>query len=621
MCGIVGIVRPGQNDPVPDLEDALKILKHRGPDDSGIWSDIVWKDQRSYSIGLGHTRLSIIDLSERGHQPMAGMDNLIIILNGEIYNYLELKKQLSDSGYQFKTDTDTEVALNAFHCWGEKCVERFIGMWAIAVWDGKQLFLSRDRLGKKPLYYHFNSDTGFLAFASEIKAFKEIRGVPWQPDERTVYRYLAFGEMEREGATFYSGIKELSPGCSMSFSPGQKQITPCQFWSISDDQIDIDEREAILKTSELLYDSVRLRLRSDAPIGLSLSGGLDSSILLAIVNELGSDSVPVFTAGYKESGYNETEFIHIANDYFNCQPYFTKTGAENFVNDFEKLIYHLDQPSKLPGPYSQWRVAELAGNHVKVLIDGQGADELAGGYMYFLPVMWKNSSVRNKIKQLPDLIATIFANRHMFSQYPLSVIWERISGKRGFQKDLPLQKQWRSNFTAERPEWENIININDMIRKSIVSTSLPALLRYGDRNTMAFGVENRCPFLDHRLVEFVASLPANMKIRNGTTKWIFRTIARGRIPDKIFKRRLKMGFPTPVGEWLRNQLRITARQWLRSYEDFDHFSSWVDSKDVLSIFDEHASGKRDHHALLWRILSVGAWLKNCRFGSNLVKKY
>jgi len=609
MCGIVGIIRPGKNDPVPEIKNALKILQHRGPDDNGVWSDIAVQDQIAYSIGLGHARLSIIDLSERGHQPMVGIDGLIIILNGEIYNYLELKNELSDSGYAFTTNTDTEVVLNAFHCWGEQCVERFIGMWAFAIWNGRQLFLSRDRLGKKPFYYHHNETTGFMAFASEIKALKVIEGVPWQPDERTVFRYLAFGEMEREGATFFSGIKELLPGCSLTFLPGQKQFAPRRFWKISDDEIDIDEREAVLKTSELLHDSVRLRLRSDAPLGLSLSGGLDSSMLLAVINELGIDSVPVFTAGYQEPGYNETRYIHMANDYFSCKPHFTETGIDHFVNDFEKLIYHLDQPSKLPGPYSQWRVAELAGNHVKVLIDGQGADELAGGYMYFLPVMWKNSSVRQKIKQFPDLMLTILANRHMFTQYPLSAIWERVRGKGRSNQYLPLQEQWRSDFISERPEWEIVSDINDMIRKSITSTSLPALLRYGDRNTMAFGVENRCPFLDHRLVEFVASLPADMKIRNGTTKWIFRVIAKGRIPDKIFKRRLKMGFPTPVGEWLRNNLSVSARQWLVSYNDFDNFSRWVDSSKVLSIFDEHTSGKKDHQALLWRILSIGAWVK------------
>jgi len=613
MCGIVGIVRPGKNDPAPELKNALKILQHRGPDDNGVWSNIALQDRAPYSIGLGHARLSIIDLSTRGHQPMVGVDGLIIILNGEIYNYLELKSELSDLGYEFKTDTDTEVALNAFHCWGEKCVDHFIGMWAIAIWGGKQLFLSRDRLGKKPLYYYHDENTGFLAFTSEIKAFREIKGVPCQPDERTVYRYLAFGEMEREGATFYSGIKELLPGCSLVFTPGQKRIVPCRFWKISDDEIDIDEKEAVLKTSELLYDSVRLRLRSDAPLGLSLSGGLDSSMLLAIMNELGFDSVPVFTAGYQEPGYNETRYIQMANDYFSCKPHFIETGVDHFVNDFEKLIYHLDQPSKLPGPYSQWRVSELAGNHVKVLIDGQGADELAGGYMYFLPVMWKNSSVRQKIKQLPDLMLTILANRHMFTQYPLSVIWERVRGKVGANQHLPLQKQWCSDFINERPEWESVCGINDMIRKSVTTTSLPALLRYGDRNTMAFGVENRCPFLDHRLVEFVSSLPADMKIRKGTTKWIFREIAKGRIPDKIFKRRLKMGFPTPVGEWLRDQLSITARQWLFSYNEYHYFSKWVDNREILSIFDEHASGKKDHHALLWRIMSIGAWVKNCKF--------
>lgn len=609
MCGIVGMIRPGRDDLHVELKKALDRIHHRGPDDSGVFQETAGTDRLPFSVGLGHARLSIIDLSDRGHQPMKGRDGLVIILNGEIYNYIELKKELKDAGYDFKTDTDTEVALNAYHFWGEKCVDRFLGMWAMAIWDGKRLFLTRDRMGKKPLYFYHDAQKGLMAFASEIKALKNIEGVNWQPDEQTVFRYLAFAETERNGDTFYAGIKELPAGCSMIHVPGQKQNAPFQYWFLSEDEIDIDEKEAVLKTSELLYDSVRLRLRSDAPLGLSLSGGLDSTLILAIINELGIAPVPVFSAGYVEPGYNETKYIKAANNYFNCKPHSTNTDVNHFIHDFEALVYHLDQPSKLPGPYSQWRVAELAGRYVKVLIDGQGADELAGGYMYFLPVMWRQATFAEKIRKTPDLFLTAFANLYMFRQYPLTMIWERLKGKVNTNRNLPIKKHWVADYSGQKPEWEKFDVLNAMLRHSLTQSSLPALLRYGDRDNMAFGIENRCPFLDHWLVEYVASLPADLKIRNGTTKWIFREIAKGKVPDTIYKRRMKMGFPTPVGEWFRRDLHDTVKQWLNAYHEFSFFRKWIDLDAALDMLAAHASGRADHHAVLWRVLSIGCWLK------------
>ena len=245
----------------------------------------------------------------------------------------------------------------------------------------------------------------------------------------------------------------------------------------------------------------------------------------------------------------------------------------------------------MPGPYSQWRVAELAGEHVKVLIDGQGADELAGGYMYFLPVMWRQISLLKKIQYFPDLFATIVGNRHMFRQYPFLLIWERVVGKNSLNNELPFQPEWRNKFSDERPVWEKFESVNPMLLSAITQSSLPALLRYSDRDNMAFGVENRSPFLDHRLVEYVMSLPADMKLRGGTTKWIFRKIAVNRVPAQIIKRRLKMGFPTPVGEWIRKELFEAVQLWFKSYAELNNFSRWIDIREVSRLIAEHAGGK------------------------------
>ncbi len=606
MCGIVGIIRQGTKDPLPELKASVSKLAHRGPDDTGIWSQSYG---RRFTVGLGHVRLSVLDLSSKGHQPMVANDQSVIIFNGEIYNYLELKEKLKRLGHDFSTNSDTEVILAAYKEWGKDCVEDFIGMWAFAIWDGEQLFLSRDRLGKKPLYMYQDTTAGFLAFASEIKALREITGVPWQPDERTVFHYLAFGEMERKGNTFFKGIRELPPASIYFYVPGERQARWSCFWSLSDEEHDVDEQEAITKTSELLYDSVRLRLRSDAPFGLSLSGGLDSTLLLALMNEAGMSAPPVFSSAYEEHGYNETTYINLATRNMGCKPNSTVSSASLFHQDFESFIYHLDQPSKLPGPYSQWRVAELAGRNVKVLIDGQGADELAGGYMYFLPLLWRETSLSKKLCQMPDLLLTTWANRHIFNQHSLLMIWERFQGQTRDRNFLPLKPDWTDRFTEERPAWGKHTHLNPMLRQSITDTSLPALLRYGDRVNMAFGVENRCPFLDHRLVGYVSALPPQMKIRGGTTKWIFRAVAGKRIPDAILKRRLKMGFPTPVGSWFRRKLLKATRQRFIQYSDLQRFNQWISIDGVLKLLNEHASRKADHHALLWRLLSLGAWLK------------
>jgi asparagine synthase (glutamine-hydrolysing) len=609
MCGIVTIVRKGVHDLCPELINVLRCINHRGPDDSGLRTYSTTMGRDSYSIGMGHVRLSIIDLSARGHQPMIDDYGTAIVYNGEIYNYLELKSELKTLGHDFQTGTDTEVILTAYRQWGTECVKRFIGMWAFAVWDGTRLFLSRDRLGKKPLYFYHDPGSDLFACISELKGFRFIPEVPWKPDETMVYRYLSFAEIESKGRTFFKDIREFPAGNSLVYTPGLPLTEPSQYWTVRPDIIDVDENEAVRKTSELLHDSVRLRLRSDAPLGLSLSGGLDSTLLLSILNESGIKQIPVFSSMYPEPGYNEKNYFDIAVGRFDCVANFAETSVSQFRKDFETLIYHIDQPSKLPGPFSLWQVAKLAGSRVKVLIDGQGSDELAGGYMYFLPSAFREALLPEKIVHLPDLLRTVWANRHILDQYPLRIIWERIMGKAGRNRKIPIRQKWAAGFRDENPDWVKLVDLNTMLRNAIRATSLPGLLRYGDRINMAFGIENRCPFLDHRLVEYVSSLPAQMKIRGGTTKWVFRAVAKNRIPEEILNRRIKLGFPTPVGEWYRDILLEDCRQRLDEYKRLPLFSQWVDDIEVGSLLAEHAAKKADHQALLWRVLSIGSWLK------------
>ncbi|HON94854.1 MAG TPA: asparagine synthase (glutamine-hydrolyzing) [Deltaproteobacteria bacterium] len=609
MCGIVTIVRKGTSDLAPDLERVMDRLSHRGPDDRGSFTTSFSSRGEPFAIGLGHVRLSIIDLSARGRQPMVDDDGAAITYNGEIYNYLELREELAGLGHTFHTHTDTEVILAAYRQWGEHCLDRLIGMWAFAIWDGASLFVSRDRLGKKPLYYHFNGSSGLLAFASELKAFKALPGVPWDPDGRTVYRYLSFAEVEKSGRTFFRDILEFPAASFLRHVPGERLAEPVRFWGLSHKTRDVGEAEAVRTATDLLQDSVRLRLRSDAPLGLSLSGGLDSTLLLALVNENGCARPPVFSSQYPEPGYNEKTYFREAAEGLGCVPFLAETSVHDFTRDFERLVYQLDQPSRLPGPFSLWQVAGLASGHVKVLIDGQGPDELAGGYLYHLPASVRDAPLGETLSQAPDILRTAWANRHLVNQYPLHLIWERITGRVGSRRGIPLRQSWAGQFAHEQPSWSAPTDLNATLARSVTEDSLPALLRYGDRVNMAFGMENRCPYLDHRLVEYITSLPRAMKIRGGTTKWIFRAVAKGRIPEKIRTRRLKLGFPTPVGEWFRDTLREDTVSRLIDYGRLPLFDEWIDTPAVLSALDDHAARRADHQALLWRILSMGAWVK------------
>ncbi|MBI4567515.1 MAG: asparagine synthase (glutamine-hydrolyzing) [Planctomycetes bacterium] len=614
MCGILGIIRRGPVPLADELRRGMESIKHRGPDDRGVWETFVPPGpvggDRGLSLALGHLRLAIFDLSPAGHQPMAGAAGEVIVFNGEIYNHVELRAELEMAGHHFATRSDTEVILAAHQHWGDAAPERFLGMWAYAIWDGRRLLLSRDRFGKKPLYLFHDARVGLVAFASEIKALRPVSGVTWAPDQETVFRYLSFAEMESGGRTFFHDVREF-PAASVSvFDPAAWTWRERRFWRIDPDRaLDLPATAAAAQAREMLADSTRLRLRSDAAVGLALSGGLDSTLLLALANEAGSRALPVFSSGYVEPGYDETDYIAAATRALSCEPNGVRADAARFAREFPDFVHHLDQPSRLPGPYSQWCVAAMAGGKVKVLVDGQGADELAGGYMHFLPAAWRGANMAGRLFAAPGLLATAWANRGVLAQYPAALVWERIRGRPSARRALPLRPAWTAGFATVQPAWgERGADLNALLRRALTETSLPPLLRYGDRVTMAHGVENRCPFLDHRLVEFVAALPASVKIRGGATKWLFRRAALGLIPERIRRRRLKLGFPTPVGAWLRGSLVSWAAERLSGRAESAWYHRWVDAGAARAMLDEHVAGRRDHQALLWRLLCLGEWL-------------
>ena len=613
MCGIVGLVSRGTDPHDASVRRAMAAISHRGPDDTGLWTGESPAGETTSRVYLGHQRLAILDLSPDGHQPMHGPDGAVLIHNGEIYNYLELRAELAGRGHGFSTGTDTEVILAAYREWGEHCLERFIGMWAFALWDGDTLFLARDRLGQKPLWVSHDESAGRLAFASELGALLELPGVSRAADEETVYRYLAWGEMETGGRTFFRDAEELPPASFLRFSPGRGALERRRYWHLPEHAShEVSPREAISRTEDLLVESVTLRLRSDAPLGFSLSGGLDSTLLLAIAGEAGVRGAPAFSTGYEEKGYNENRFIDIAVRELSCESIRASSGAAECAEEFEAFLRHLGQPSRLPGPFSQWRVARRAGGAVKVLVDGQGADEMAGGYMYYLPTALREARAWQTLLAAPDLAATVFANRHVLTQYPLALILERLRGKVSARRVSPLTPEWGARFSDLEPAWAGASgDLHAALLRSITESSLPALLRYGDHVSMAWGIENRCPFLDHRLVEWVVGLPTRYKIRGGTTKWVLRRVAEGRVPRPIVRRRVKMGFPTPFGAWLRGPLAEWAERQIEGL-DIAPLRDWIDQDVLRTLFAQHRTGKLDHQALLWRCISLGTWARTSR---------
>ncbi len=582
MCGIAGII---QSNPSAYNKEHLQrmtdALAHRGPDGEGHWQN------ESGNILLGHRRLAIIDLSEAGKQPMhfnpstdngeGGMSRYTIIHNGEIYNYVELRNILQKEGYNFHSQTDTEVIAAAYDYWKDKCVDYFDGMFAFAIWDEKEkeLFAARDRLGEKPFFYYF--DGASFLFASEMKALWAA-GVPKQPNQQMLFNFITIGYTNNPSQpeeTFYENINKLPPACILKFSSIYFTYSLQQYWDIdlSIQDKKITDAEALEQFNQLLTTSVKRRLRSDVAIGTSLSGGLDSSAIAAICNELGGDSQShtCFTAIFPNYKKDETPFSKLVTDKFKLQQYTTAVSGEELLSDWGKLCYHQEEPFGSASIYAQYKVYELAKQHnIKVLLDGQGADETLAGYHKYYKWYWQELFRNRKLYSSKELsaakdlgIAESFNYKNMIAAYfPsfASVVMERQYLLRAIkQEDLTkefVQQQSREAYYTP-PEH---FNLNGVLHFNTCTHGLEELLRYADRNSMAHGREVRLPFLSHELVEFIFSLPSHFKIRQGWTKWLLRKTMEKRLPDEIAWRKDKVGFEPPQKSWMENKTLQEAIQ-------------------------------------------------------------
>lgn len=611
MCGIFGILG-NMNKPL--VMKMSEVLKHRGPDDAGFFF--------GDGIALGNTRLSIIDIKS-GHQPIHNENSTIwITYNGEIYNFQQLRQMLGRLGHEFYTNSDTEVIVHAYEEWGENCVKEFNGMWAFAIWDSNksQLFLSRDRLGIKPLYYF--SDGKHFIFASEIKAMLLDKSIPKMPNDRMIYEYLVYGLVDHTEQTFFSQVKRLLPAHNLLVNENGVQVK--KYWGapFHNEEIEnsnVNDDVYAARFLELFKESVRLQLISEVPIGTCLSGGLDSSSIVCMINQVlrlntearkqatiyVTDHQKTFTACFEDEQIDEREYADEVIAQTRAERNFVYPNSKQLWKDIERLVYFQEEPFTGSSVYAQWCVMKLASQKVKVVLDGQGGDELLTGYiayhLVFLQDLWRKKKIVCFIKELLssfDIIAP-YIRHYLFSPF----------SKRAREIKPLLNNEFVSKFvsSAEEHALMNYKDLPDLMYRHMTKYNLPALLRYEDKNSMAFSLEARVPFLDHKLIEYASSLPITQKLRNGWTKLILRNAMIGILPEKTRNRRRKIAFATPQATWLK-ELEKEIREVFASsqFRERKYFKQSV----ILNKADEFFAGKsRYHQEILWRILNLELWFR------------
>ncbi|HZS30756.1 MAG TPA: asparagine synthase (glutamine-hydrolyzing) [Gaiellaceae bacterium] len=619
MCGI-GVILNLDSKPVDALERQLALMNtlqaHRGPDGEGRWK------HDSGHLGFAHRRLEIIDLST-GQQPMHDGAGNWITYNGEIYNYLELRRELGEDS--FRTTSDTEVVLRAYRRWGPACVERLRGMFAFAVWDETegQLFCARDRFGIKPFAYAIHD--GVFYGASEAKAL-----LPFLPAVETdldaLKDYLAF-QFCLAGKTLFKGVRELLPGHALTIRNGV--VREERYWEIEYEP-DFDRPEAWFteRLRKLVEDSVQFHLRADVPVGAYLSGGLDSSITTALASDVVGAEFQAFTGRFAESErYDETRYARLLAEQSGFRLHEQTIGAADFVDSIRDVVYHLDYPIAGPGSFPQYMVSRLAAQHMKVVLGGQGGDEIFGGYARYLLAYFEqcikaaidgtmhNGNFVVTYESIIPQLGTLREYKPLMQQFWREGLFDELDA-RYFRlidraPDLDGAIDWpslgeyspfetfRSIFHAGNVRKESYF---DSMTHFDFKTLLPALLHVEDRVSMAHGLESRVPFLDAPLVEFAATLPADVKFKDGQLKHALKQALRDRLPAEIVERRDKMGFPVPLGEWVKGDLREFVLDCFASGAARDR-PYLAEGFDVRELIDREGAFSR----ALWGLLSLELW--------------
>ncbi len=626
MCGIAGLISKNKSVSVNETVFAMsQAIKHRGPDGEGFAffsasantpafsnetpqvniesnqfkfnPSVALNDiNTDYNIALAHRRLSIIDLSESGHQPMCDTSGEYwITFNGEVYNYIELREELKSKGHHFVTQTDTEVVIAAYKEWGANCLARFNGMFAFAIFDKKNstVFCARDRVGVKPFYFVNTND--MFAFASEYKAFIKSDIIKFEINEQQQFDYLVNANLETDAQSLFKHIEELKPSHYLVYHLNEHQYTIKPYYTISSIVNNtLTDSELVAKIEEKVVNAIKLRLRSDVEVGSCLSGGLDSSIIAGVIHHLQPQSnLKLFTAVFPNEKFDESHYAQVVSKSINANWQTVSPTADDFFKDIETLNYYQDLPVWSTSTYSQHRVMKLAADSgIKVVLDGQGADELFGGYAHHYYSYWKQNLGIHTFSQIKESEATIYKPFQLFFKQQLKSIFNLSANYSDYFSNSKKQFGKSTHFPFSN-------NLNEELKKDY-NGKLKSFLKCEDRCSMAFGIESRVPFADDvELVDFLFSIDGNKKIKNGISKYLLREATKAYIPKKIYERRDKVGFETPL------------KQWFIEYQEqvIDTIEAQLDFVNNSFLKNNYKSILETKAPFILRLYSLAVWKK------------
>lgn len=620
MCGIAVCVK---NNGIIDrnkFDRMIDVVKHRGPDDRGTYYD--------KGLALGHRRLAIIDTSTEGHQPFVKVDGYVLVFNGEIYNYIELRKELEQKGHVFTTETDTEVLVHAYSEWGKKCVSHFNGMWAFVIYDKNNgvLFCSRDRYGVKPLYY--TEQEGMILIASEIKQFFEILEHPPKANKPLLLQYIIRGIIEVPPETLFKDIYQLEPGHNMLINLYDGSSVKEKYYDIGwNNKKSTNYKDACALFYDLLTNSVRLRLRADVPLGYFLSGGLDSSSIVCVANGIVKENEKrslykeqhTVSSCFHEKEYDEQEYIDEIIRVTDIIPHKIFPSEKNMLEELDKLIWHMDEPVSGSTGFAQWSVCKAAkDNGLTVMLDGQGADEQLAGYNDFYRVLFiyslKKKGCRYLKKEIDAYLNLKVPNWNRKTRFfiMLSTIKDCLVPPHfdRFIKMIYIKHLARLPF--DRKVICDVVNGEylyprrdpDAFIKAYMENELLYQLHQGDRYSMAHSLECRNPFLDYRLVDSIYEMPFEYKIKDGYTKAVLRDALDGVLPEKVRRRVSKFGFETPGDKWFAENSDYYRNEFKKSLLKF---SSLFETDRIMTWYDK-VGNTRERNALMWRIIDSARWM-------------
>lgn len=615
MCGIAGLL---YHDPAkivdPALVDRMCLsIRHRGPDENGAWIH--------GNVGIGMTRLSIIDLAG-GSQPIHNEDeSMWIVFNGEIYNFPELRKDLLGKGHRFYTESDTETILHLYETHGEDCVTFLRGMFAFAIWDcGKQtLFLARDRIGKKPLYYYSNGDQ-FL-FGSEIKTILQKGDVPREMSPSALIHYIPFGYVP-DPESMFQGIRKLPPGHHLTCKRGEVRVR--KYWDVQYRVMKpLSEDACIDQMMEIFSEAVRIRLISEVPLGAFLSGGIDSSMVVAMMAKHMGEPVKTFSIGFENQTYNELEFARTVSKRFGTDHHeeIVKPDADSIILD---LVHSFDEPFADSSAIPTFYVSRMARKHVTVALSGDGGDELFGGYgryrdswfgncSRFIPTPVKSQLMRLGLS-LPESFPGVSTLRYIASDNDSRYIWKMAKGMSVIHADI-FSREIRERVPSTDPapaflQYMNSLNGQDKLTRRMhldLKTYLPGdIMTKVDRMSMSVSLETRAPILDHHLVEFAATIPPGMKVNGATTKYIWKKAAERLLPKEIIYRE-KQGFAIPISYWIKKEWSEIADELVLGDRALRRRN--FNEKFLRNLVREHRSGRRDNSYLIWTFMILELWYR------------